>query len=46
MVDNDDQDGPGVEIDAGVESGAGGRREGTHGAGLLWVGGRGNVPYP
>jgi hypothetical protein len=30
VVDDDDEGGPGVEIDAGVESGLGWRREGTH----------------
>src|SRR5262249_54709626 len=32
---NDEEQGPGVEIDAGIESGAGRRSEGTHGEGLL-----------
>ena len=45
-VEDDDEQGPGVEIDAGVESGAGGWRETTHGEGLLGIGGRGNMPCP
>ena len=36
-VEDDQVQGPGVEIDAGIESGVGGWREGTHGAGLQEV---------
>src|SRR5262249_54465108 len=43
--EGDEEQGPGVEIDAGIESGAGGRREGTHGEGLLWSG-FGKLPLP
>jgi hypothetical protein len=31
VVEDDEEEGPGVQIDAGVESGVGGRLEGTHG---------------
>ena len=34
-IEDDEEQGPGVEIDAGIESGAGRRSEGTHGEGLL-----------
>jgi hypothetical protein len=44
-IEDDEEEAPGVQIDAGVESGVGGRSEGTHGEGLL-VGGCGNVPPP
>src|SRR5262249_8900915 len=44
-IEDDEEQGPGVEIDAGIESGAGGRREGTHGEGLLWSG-FGKLPLP
>src|SRR5262245_47097834 len=30
VVEDDEEEGPGVQVDAGVESGAGGRLEGTH----------------
>src|SRR5262249_57214678 len=33
-VEDDEEEGPGVQIDAGVESGGGGRRKGAHGEGL------------
>jgi hypothetical protein len=34
VVKEDDEEGPGVEIDASVESGVSGWLEGTHGEGL------------
>jgi hypothetical protein len=34
VVEDDEEEGSGVQIDAGVESGVGGRLEGTHGEGL------------
>src|SRR5262249_31876585 len=45
VVEGDDEDGPGVQIDAGVESGSGGRGKGTQGEGFL-IAGRGDVPHP
>jgi hypothetical protein len=44
-IEDDEEEVPGVQIDAGIESGVGGRSEGTHGEGLL-VGGCGDVPPP
>src|SRR6516162_8413856 len=35
VVEDDDEEGPGVQVDAGVESDAGRRGEGTHGEDLL-----------
>jgi hypothetical protein len=40
-VEDDEEQGPGVQIDAGIESGFGGWREGTHGEDLLWLLGAG-----
>jgi hypothetical protein len=37
-IEDDEEQGPGMGIDAGIESGAGSRGEGTHGEGLLLVG--------
>src|SRR5262249_26054368 len=44
-IEDDEEQGPGVEIDAGIESGAGGRGEGKHGGSLPW-GGVGKLPLP
>src|SRR5262249_29356509 len=47
VVEDDEEEGPGVEIDAGIESGVGGRLEGTHEkASGLTCGGGGWVPSP
>ena len=35
VVEDNDEEGPGVQVDAGVESSAGRRGEGTHGEDLL-----------
>jgi hypothetical protein len=45
VVEHDDEDGPGVQIDASVKSGVGRGVKGTHAEGLL-VAGRGEVPPP
>jgi hypothetical protein len=45
VVDDDDKDGPGVQVDARVKSGVDRRVKGTHGEGLL-VAGRGEVLHP
>src|SRR5207247_2554276 len=34
VVEDDEEEGPGVQVDAGIKSGVGGRLEGTHGEGL------------
>src|SRR5262249_11800051 len=47
-IEDDEEPGPGVPVDAGVESGVGGRLEGTHGEGLQEREARGGgwVPSP
>jgi hypothetical protein len=46
VAEDDEEEGPGVQIDAGVESGAGARAEGTPGEGLLgcWARRRAAIP--